>query len=51
MQYLTKHFLDLLQAINGGTNYNNRILYMMMSLRVLMMFQAQTTPTSLLQWS
>ena len=31
MQDLTKHFLDLLQSINGGASRNRRILSMMMS--------------------
>ena len=48
---LIKHFLDLLEAISGGTNSRGRVLSMMMSLRILMIFQAQTTHTGLLQWS
>ena len=49
MQDLTKHLLDLPQAINGGAISSRMILSMLTTQRILMICQAQTAPTGLLQ--
>ena len=48
LQDLTKHLLDLLLATHSGAN-NNNTLSMQISLRVLLIVQAQRAPTCLLQ--